>query len=59
MHAHGFEVSRNISPLHGVEGSAAAAARMVEDAWFAAIAGSSLDRPPPTRNPYAMAKAGE
>jgi hypothetical protein len=32
---------------------------MVEGAWFEAIKGSSLDRPAPARNAYAMAKAGE
>jgi len=33
--------------------------RRFEGAWFAAIKGSSLDRPPPARNAYTMAKAGE
>lgn len=59
MNAHGTEISRNIGSLDGVEKSARAAARMVEGAWFAAIAGSSLDRPLPKRNAYAMARAGE
>lgn len=59
MTAHGFEISRNIGNLSGAERSARAAARMVEDAWFVAIKGSSLDRPPPARNAYAAAKAGE
>lgn len=59
MHAHGPEISRNVGELHGVEKSPRAAARMVEDAWFAAIKGSSLDRPAPKRNAYAAAKAGE
>ncbi|HEV2505136.1 MAG TPA: hypothetical protein VGV39_18810 [Mesorhizobium sp.] len=59
MNAHGSEISRNIGSLNGVEKSARAAARMVEGAWFAAIAGSSLDRPQPKQNAYAMARAGE
>jgi hypothetical protein len=59
MQAYGAEISRNLDKLHGVEKSARAAARMVEDAWFAAIKGSSLDRPAPKRNAYEMAKAGE
>lgn len=59
MNAHGAEISRNIGSLNGVEKSARAAARMVEGAWFAAIAGSSLDRLPSKRNIYAMARAGE
>ncbi|CAM5517584.1 hypothetical protein ACHMW4_21540 [Mesorhizobium sp. UC22_110] len=59
MNAHGTEISRNIGSLDGIEKSARAAARMVEGAWFAAIAGSSLDRPAPKRNAYAMARAGE
>ena len=58
MNAHGREVSRNIGKLSGVAPSPRAAARMVEHAWFAAIKGSSLDRPPPKRNAYAAAKAG-
>jgi hypothetical protein len=57
--AHGPEISRAADKLHGVEQSPRAAARMVEGAWFAAIKGSSLDRPAPKRNAYAMAKAGE
>ena len=59
MTAFGHEISRNIGKLTGFERSARAAARMVEDAWFAAIKGSSLDRPPPKRNAYEVAKAGE
>lgn len=59
MNAHGREVSRNIGKLSGVEPSARAAARKSEEAWFAAIKGSSLDRPLPKRNAYAPAKAGE
>ena len=59
MNAHGSEISRNIGSLNGVEKSARAAARMVEGAWFAAIKGSSLDRPLPRRNAYAMARTGE
>jgi hypothetical protein len=57
--AHGPEISRAADKLHGVERSPRAAAHMVEDAWFAAIEGSSFDRSPPKRNAYAMAKAGE
>lgn len=59
MNAHGPEISRNFDKLHGIEPSARAAAHMVEDTWFAAIKGSSLDRPLPARNAYEMAKAGE
>lgn len=59
MNAHGPEVSRNVGALHGIAGSARAAARLVEDAWFAAIKGSALDRPEPKRNAYELAKAGE
>lgn len=59
MQADGHDISRNFGELHGAERSARAAAQMVEDAWFKAIKGSSLDMPPPTRNAYAMAKAGE
>lgn len=63
MQAHGYglcrrtvtEISRNFGELHGVERSARAAAHMVEDAWFKAIRGSSLDTPAPQRNAYAMA----
>ena len=54
--ADGHDISRNVGELHGVERSASAAAHMVEAAWFKAIRGSSLDRPPPARNAYAMAK---
>lgn len=49
MNAHGAEISRNIDRLSGTEESARAAAHKVEDAWFAAIRGSSLDRPEPKR----------
>lgn len=59
MNAHGSEISRNIGSLNGVEKSARAAARRVEGAWFAAIAGSSLDQSAPKRNAYATARAGE
>lgn len=59
MQADGHEISRNIGELHGVEKSPRAAARMVEHAWFAAIKGSSLDRPAAKPNAYAAAKAGE
>lgn len=59
MNAHGPEISRNFDKLHGIEPSARAAAHMVENAWFAAIAGTSLDQPAPKRNTYAMVKAGE
>lgn len=52
MNAHGAEISRNVGEIHGIEPSARAAARMVEDAWFAAIKGSKS-------NAYAIAKAGE
>lgn len=57
--AHGPQISRNLDKLHGEAPSARAAAHMVEDAWFAAIKGSSLDRPIPKRNAYEMVKAGE
>jgi len=56
MQADGHEISRNVGELHGVERSARAAAHMVEAAWLNAIKGSSLDRPAPKRNAYAMAK---
>lgn len=59
MNAHGPEISRNLEKLDGIEQSARAAAHMVEEVWFAAIAGSSLDRPASKRNAYAMVKAGE
>jgi len=59
MNAFGPEVSRNVGILTGVERSARATARMVEDAWFAAIRGSSPGVPAPKRNAYEMAKAGE
>lgn len=59
MNAHGPEISRNIGKLHGEAGSPRAAAFMVEQAWFAAIKGSSLDRPAPKANLYAMAKGSE
>lgn len=44
MQADSYEVSRNVGELHGVERSARAAAHMVEDAWFQAIRGSSLEK---------------
>lgn len=53
------QISRNVGAVSGVEASARAAALKVEDAWFAAIKGSSLDRPALKRNSYRMAKAGE
>lgn len=59
MTAFGLEISRNIGRLTGFERSARGAAQTVEEAWFAAIKGSSLDQPAPARNLYAMAKAGE
>ncbi|MHA6642298.1 hypothetical protein [Mesorhizobium sp. A623] len=59
MNAFGPEISRNVGELHGIETSARAAARMVEEAWFPAIKGSSLDQPSPARNSYEMAKEGE
>jgi hypothetical protein len=59
MQADGHEISRNVGELNGVERSPKAAARMVEDAWFRAIKGSSLDRPTAKPNAYAMAKSGE
>jgi hypothetical protein len=58
MQADSHETSRNVGELHGVERSARAAAHMVEDAWFKAIRGSSLDLPAPKWNAYAMAKSG-
>jgi hypothetical protein len=59
MNAFGPEVSRNVGILTGVERSARAAARMVEDAWFATIGGSSPDAPTPKHNVYELAKEGE
>jgi hypothetical protein len=52
------EISQSANKLHGVERSPTAVVRMVEGTWFEAIKGSSLDRPAPKRNAYAMAKAG-
>jgi hypothetical protein len=40
--AFGPEISRNIGNCTGTEDTPRAATRMVEDAWFAAIKGSSL-----------------
>ena len=57
MTASGPEVSRNIGELNGTAMSPREAARLVEDAWFAAIRGTSLDRPAPRPNAYAAAKA--
>ena len=57
--AFGPEISRNIGHCQGTEATPRAAARMVEESWFAAIKGSSLDRPIPKRNAYEMVKAGE
>ncbi|WP_137113313.1 hypothetical protein [Mesorhizobium sp. GR13] len=57
MTANGPEISRNIGELCGTALSARGAARLVEDVWFDAIRGTSLDRPAPHRNGYAAAKA--
>jgi hypothetical protein len=43
MNAFGPDISRNVMPLFGYESSARQAAKAVEDAWFAAIKGSSRD----------------
>ncbi|KQZ14314.1 hypothetical protein ASD44_09690 [Mesorhizobium sp. Root554] len=58
MTADGYDISRNFGDSSGYEPSARRAAKCVEDAWRAAIKGSSLDRAE-QRNAYAMAKAGE
>ncbi|MDR7032911.1 hypothetical protein [Mesorhizobium sp. BE184] len=57
MVADGYDISR-AGPCSGHERSPRRAAKRVEDAWFDAIKGSSLDRAE-KRNAYAMAKAGE
>lgn len=58
MTADGYDISRNVGQCLGQETSSRRAARCVEEAWFAAIRGSSLDRAE-IRNAYAMAKARE
>jgi hypothetical protein len=58
MTADGYDISRNAGHCSGYEQSPRRAAQCVEEAWFAAIRGSSLDRAE-RRNSYAMAKAGE
>lgn len=62
--AFGDEISRNVGDTSGYEGSARAAARRVESAWFLAVKGTRHDvpeeAPPPARPPvnaYAAAKA--
>lgn len=57
MTASGPEISRNAGELNGAATSPRDAARLVEEAWFAAILGTSLDRPAPHQNAYATAKA--
>ena len=57
--AFGPEISRNAGNTTGFEASARAAALKVEEAWFAAIKGTSLDRPAAKGNAYEIAKAGE
>lgn len=57
MTASGAEISRNVGELTGTATSPREAARLVEDAWFAAIKGSSLERLAPKVNTYAAAKA--
>jgi hypothetical protein len=57
MLADGYDISR-AGACNGYEPSPRRAAKCVEDAWFAAIKGSSLDRAE-RRNAYAVAKAGE
>lgn len=52
MTASGPEISRNSGDHSGKADSPREAARLVEDAWFAAIKGSSLEP-----NAYATAKA--
>lgn len=58
MNAFGAEISRNISTLSGHAASPREAARLVEDSWFEAIKGTSLDvlAPAVTANAYAAAK---
>ena len=53
MVADGYDISRS-----GYETSPRRAAKCVEDAWFASIKGSSLDRAV-KRNAYELAKMGE
>lgn len=57
MVADGYDISR-AGVCSGYETSPRRAAKCVEDAWFASIKGSSLDRAE-KRNAYALAKAGE
>lgn len=56
MNAHGHEISRNAGDTSGYEATPRQAAKRVEDSWFAAIKGSSLDVPAPSGNAYAAAK---
>lgn len=56
MTASGPDISRNVGELSGTAMSPREAARLVEDAWFAAIRGTSLERPTPRLNAYAAAK---
>lgn len=58
MTADGYDISRNVKACNGYEPSPRRAASCVEDAWYAAIKGSSLDRAE-QRNAYALARAGE
>ncbi|MEZ5782363.1 MAG: hypothetical protein R3D70_12190 [Rhizobiaceae bacterium] len=58
MTADGYDISRNVGQCSGQETSPRRAAKCVEEAWFAAIRGSSIDRAE-SRNAYAVAKGGE
>ena len=51
-----YEISRNCGPMNGQALSARHAAKAVERAWFAAIRGTSHDRPAAAVNGYAAAK---
>jgi len=55
----GFGPNGRIGTSHGIERPACAVAHMVEDAWSALVAGSSLDVPAPKPNAREMAKTGE
>lgn len=58
----GPEISRNIGNVKGYEPSPRQAAKCVEDAWFAAIKGSSLENlqtPSAPKSAYAAAKGRE
>lgn len=62
MNAHGPEISRNVGKLSGHTTTPREAAKLAEDAWFAAIEGSSLDVPvvsAKSANAYAAEKGRE